>query len=782
MMSKRYAGLANHRNACPTRKGDGSMASSDLDLLARYAKAREAEAFAEVVARHRDMVYRTCCRLLGSRPDAEDAAQECFLQLARSAGSVNESVAGWLHRVAVRTSLALRRRDLVRRRAEREAGSVTPDREAGPTWEEIKDEVDQAIDKLPEDLRVPLVLHFLQGTPQTAIAEELGVSQQAVSLRIKKAVERLRRHLGPAGAALSVAGLAALVGSGSAEAAPATLVAGLGRIALAGVPPSPPTAIGTAMIGHAAAMSAGTKTVCVLAVCVAVGAAVQQTTQGRLTLSRSPDGAATAIAQPHRSSMTPELPGLPSARNKVPEGRSSRDEAAASASLTAGRGSPDRARASALRRSQSGPAPAPHPRTRREEAPVPSRPEVPLKKSVPPVRIAQEPGAGMGPEVPAAPPGTRTAHLKGRVLGPDGQPVPGAEVGVTSNSRPLVTPEKIFTGKCADTGEFDLAEEAQDWQQFWTVFARQGTDLMGAATVAKEDEGKPIDVRLQPVGFIHSSVVTPAGTPLPGIATYIRAGRQWPLLLQGPGTDEKGELLAGPLPAGLELGLQVVSEVHHLVPQDVWRDHEITLQPGQTYELPPLTLDPQGRSIEGVLVDGDGKPLPGARVACYLPSWPVNSATADEQGRFELTKLPVAGYDVWLIAADTAKGLYVMAPVDPDAGEKARLVLRPLTSASGFLSGPDGQVLGNVRVQLFSMVRGLQQGITTYMMLNSEWVSRPEPANTTADGEWEIGGLVPGGTYALQPEIPGAYLDFEGGLFEVDREGKPTDLGLMMMR
>jgi RNA polymerase sigma factor (sigma-70 family) len=760
------------------------MASSDLGLLARYAKTREAEAFAEVVARHRDMVYRTCCRLLGSRPDAEDAAQECFLQLARSASSVNTSVAGWLHRVAVRTSLALRHKDLVRRRAEREAGTVTPDREAGPTLEEIKDEVDQAIDKLPDDLRVPLVLHFLQGTPQTAIAEDLGVTQQAVSLRIKKAVERLRRHLGPAGAGLTAAGLAALLGAGSAEAAPGTLIASLGRIALAGVPPSPPAGVGAAVLGHAAAMSAGTKTVCVLAVCVAVGAAVQQTTQARFGLGRSPDGAATATARPYRASMTPESTGLRREGSKLPEGRSSRDEDVVLGVPTAGRGlaPEDGARASVLHRLQGEPAPAPHPRTRGEGASARSRPVLPLKKSVPPVRIAQEPGAGIGPAVPVAPPGVRTIHLKGRVLGPDGQPAAGAEVGENSMGGPLLGLEKVFTDKCSETGEFDLAKEAPDWQWFWCVYARQGADLMGATAIAKGDEGKPIEVRLQVPGYIHSSVVDPAGQPLPGIGTLVRVGEQYASLVQGPATDGNGELLAGPFPAGLQLGLQVVSEVHHLVLRDVWRGHEVTLQPGETYELPPLTLDPEGRSIEGVLVDAEGKPLPGAQVACHLPQWPVNSATADEGGRFRLTRLPVEGCDVRLIAADAAKQLYVMAPVDPDAGEEVRLVLHPLTSATGFLSGADGQVLGNVGVHLFPVVNGLQQGIPTYMTWNSGWVSRPESVKTTAEGEWKIGGLVPGGTYTLQPELPGAYLDFERGILEVDREGKPTGFGLTMMR
>jgi hypothetical protein len=49
------------------------MGSTDLDLLGRYASGRDAEAFAELVARHRDMVYAACYRVLASRADAEDS-------------------------------------------------------------------------------------------------------------------------------------------------------------------------------------------------------------------------------------------------------------------------------------------------------------------------------------------------------------------------------------------------------------------------------------------------------------------------------------------------------------------------------------------------------------------------------------------------------------------------------------------------------------------------------------------------------------------------------------
>ena len=74
------------------------MTGTDLHLLRRYAGVRDAEAFAELVARHRDMVYATCSRVLANAADAEDSTQECFLRLARHAASIRTSVAGWLCR------------------------------------------------------------------------------------------------------------------------------------------------------------------------------------------------------------------------------------------------------------------------------------------------------------------------------------------------------------------------------------------------------------------------------------------------------------------------------------------------------------------------------------------------------------------------------------------------------------------------------------------------------------------------------------------------------------
>ena len=53
------------------------------------------------------MVYGVCLRITGSAADAEDATQECLLELARKAGDIRGSLGGWLHTVAARRSLMI---------------------------------------------------------------------------------------------------------------------------------------------------------------------------------------------------------------------------------------------------------------------------------------------------------------------------------------------------------------------------------------------------------------------------------------------------------------------------------------------------------------------------------------------------------------------------------------------------------------------------------------------------------------------------------------------------
>src|SRR5207248_10726335 len=71
--------------ACLAELTAATERPSDAELLGRYASRRDAEAFAELVARHGPAVLGACRRVLGPSADADDAFQAVFVGLARRA-------------------------------------------------------------------------------------------------------------------------------------------------------------------------------------------------------------------------------------------------------------------------------------------------------------------------------------------------------------------------------------------------------------------------------------------------------------------------------------------------------------------------------------------------------------------------------------------------------------------------------------------------------------------------------------------------------------------------
>jgi len=211
------------------------MPENETVLLEQYVRTRDAFAFRELVEQHQDMVFAACHRVLGNRVDAEDASQNCFLKFSQAAGRLRSPIAGWLHTVAVQGSIDILRGRIARRERERvvavHADQVQP---GASVWDDVRGEVDAAIVALPERLRTPLVLYFLERRTQADVAAELGITATSVSRRLRRAVEALRRRLKRAGVMTSVAALPTMLFGGTAEAAPATLAANLGKVVLAG--------------------------------------------------------------------------------------------------------------------------------------------------------------------------------------------------------------------------------------------------------------------------------------------------------------------------------------------------------------------------------------------------------------------------------------------------------------------------------------------------------------------------------------------------------------------
>src|SRR5262245_58857449 len=80
----------------------GEEQHPDRELLERFARQRDGDAFATLLRRHGPMVLGVCRSVLHDLHDAEDAFQAAFLILAQKAGSIQqqESLGGWLYRVA----------------------------------------------------------------------------------------------------------------------------------------------------------------------------------------------------------------------------------------------------------------------------------------------------------------------------------------------------------------------------------------------------------------------------------------------------------------------------------------------------------------------------------------------------------------------------------------------------------------------------------------------------------------------------------------------------------
>ncbi len=212
------------------------MQSSDLELLELWRSRRDAEAFAELVARHSAMVFGTCRRILRSSEAAEDVTQDCFLALCRANRRVGESLAGWLHSLATHRCLDLlkveQRRTLREQRVSRERDGVDE-----PTQESVENLVDEAIAALPEQQRRLVVAHFLEGRTHREIGEALGLPRTTVSSRLSQGVALVRRHLARSGVVVSSVALGVLLTETAARAVPASLTAALGKLALAGGKP-----------------------------------------------------------------------------------------------------------------------------------------------------------------------------------------------------------------------------------------------------------------------------------------------------------------------------------------------------------------------------------------------------------------------------------------------------------------------------------------------------------------------------------------------------------------
>jgi RNA polymerase sigma factor (sigma-70 family) len=209
-------------------------ARSDRDLLRAHLDGTDPTAFDELVHRHAGLAKRAAAEVCPSA--AEDAAQTALALLARNAAAVasRESAAGWVFQTARR--LALKARTAAARRSAREAQASPPQSPSDPldtlTLREVRAAVAEELARLPDELRLPLVLCYWDGSTRPEAAARLGCSLSTLMRRLDAGRDRLAGRLARRGfAGSAVLAALTLVQAGADAAIP------VARSAVAGFAP-----------------------------------------------------------------------------------------------------------------------------------------------------------------------------------------------------------------------------------------------------------------------------------------------------------------------------------------------------------------------------------------------------------------------------------------------------------------------------------------------------------------------------------------------------------------
>lgn len=174
------------------------LMTSDGELIQRAAGG-DRSAFEDLYRRYARPVFGFALRRLGDRGRAEDAVQETFASVWRSAGSYKPERgpgAPWLYAVA-RNAIV----DRARARSETPAEIPdTPSDDAGPaeraeqSW--VAWRMHRALEELPEREHEVIALAYWSGLSQSEVAEYLGIPIGTVKTRTRSALARLADVLG----------------------------------------------------------------------------------------------------------------------------------------------------------------------------------------------------------------------------------------------------------------------------------------------------------------------------------------------------------------------------------------------------------------------------------------------------------------------------------------------------------------------------------------------------------------------------------------------------------
>jgi RNA polymerase sigma-70 factor (ECF subfamily) len=171
------------------------MAEIDERELVSRCQAGDEGAFGELVDRYKNLVYAMVYRMVNDRSQADDLAQEVFLKVHRGLpyfrGEARLST--WIYRIVANVCVQARSR-----KREFAVPEELPERggtDASFADLELRDRLEKAIAQLPEQYRVLIAAHYLQGVQYEALAESLNMPLGTVKTHLYRAKRQLRELL-----------------------------------------------------------------------------------------------------------------------------------------------------------------------------------------------------------------------------------------------------------------------------------------------------------------------------------------------------------------------------------------------------------------------------------------------------------------------------------------------------------------------------------------------------------------------------------------------------------
>ena len=175
--------------------------ADDEDLI-RASQSGDMASLEVLLDRHHDRIRAVCAKVVGRGADADDAAQMALIAIVKNLNTFDGRArfTTWSYRIATNAAI-----DELRRRNRRTAASIDDDDhhlelatigDLGNATA-AKLDIDAALDQLPEEFRIPVILRDLCGLDYEQIAATLELAPGTVRSRIARGRGKLADIIGP---------------------------------------------------------------------------------------------------------------------------------------------------------------------------------------------------------------------------------------------------------------------------------------------------------------------------------------------------------------------------------------------------------------------------------------------------------------------------------------------------------------------------------------------------------------------------------------------------------